>query len=266
MPYASPSASLMAVANPLGHPAQPPSSISTRVNRAGGHRRTQSLSFDIVDVKNSSSAFTPLAGVPRRARSNGNAKRPPMFHLGPGEDDNSSGDNTAKHSTLPPKAPSSPPEEVNSLGLTMNGQGLRVDVTNLPPSGLDSSVNESENVPFPCLSSPRDESSQAPPSTLRQQSADSIHTSDQSSPKSPIVRKSNGQVLKSSLKVRSTAFRAPTFLVNLSDADATSRYCFLVLFVKREYSFIRLSARQRATGFHTLRTHHPLPQGCYLRR
>ena len=121
-----------------------------------------------------------------------------MFHLVSGEDENSSGDNNINNKDSPAALPS-PPEEVNGLGLTVNGQGLRVDVTNLP--GLDNPVDESESVPFPCISSPRDELSQAPSSMLLQQSEDGIHSSSQS-PKSPIIRKSNGQVLKPSLKVR----------------------------------------------------------------
>jgi hypothetical protein len=200
MPYAPPSPSST---SPSTSPA-----LHSPNRGLGGHRRSRSAGITWSTEKGPG-AFKPLVGLPRRARP---ASLPPsdfhddlerdLDHPKPlfllGDDDSTSPDEDES-----PPTPPIPHHHNKNIGL-----GLTVDTSSLHNSNNiqkrnDSNENSDGPIPFPLLS-PESTPPNAtiPPPNHRRPSITHSHSSPNvSGYHVPVVRKSNGQPLKPSLKV-----------------------------------------------------------------
>ncbi|KAF8314419.1 hypothetical protein DL93DRAFT_1063045 [Clavulina sp. PMI_390] len=238
MPYASPSATTVTVA----HGAQ---DSFARPARVGGHRRSRSLHDESVPQSSSSqhsntAAFSPLS-IPRRARTSASAgsssspasrpKAPTFDFVGDDLDDSHSSSPSSSNSAenLPAPTPSatkplfplaSGTATVTAASPTSNlpaaAAGLRVDTSRLSPPSAPSESNLEPSqpaIPFPSKLSPQPANST---SNIPFPESRPVHTALNTtrsgsntparSPSSPIIRKSNGSIVKPSLKVRFTIF------------------------------------------------------------
>ncbi|KAF9518731.1 carbohydrate-binding module family 21 protein [Hydnum rufescens UP504] len=163
-----------------------------RANRAGGHRRALSENY-FNDRGAAPGAFSPLLGLPRRPRANSGVKSAPVFRLASNEDV-SSAETESGNETFP----------VRGLDLSVNGNDEALNaLDNSSSSGEDDGRRtETETIPFPRLVSPVAQGPWPFPSKTSPPLP--------GSPTSPIVRKSNGQPLKPSLKSSLSSPNIPT--------------------------------------------------------
>ena len=185
-------------------------------------------------------AFSPLMGIPRRSRTtafstanNNNKPRGPVFAFPADvEEDRSSSGSGSSDTTQQAEQKKERDGVTPSLAL---GLGLRVDTTNLPATEIQSHSSDVEvppAIPFPTLSTPEPWSVHPPDAselgfsasintattmnaipfpetsaksamfrTAQQQSSNDKSYTPTRSPSSPIIRKSNGSIVKPSLKV-----------------------------------------------------------------
>lgn len=164
-----------------------------RVTKAGGHRRSRSLN-QTFSAERGPGAFSPLMGLPRRAARHSGAKKSPIFQLADSDDE-----------TSHPPDPDSKDSDTSGGLLGLSGLDVPKEPTAVPFPCLSPEVIDSQHSPFVF----------PPPADLVSQPWTSSEPSERA-PDSPIIRKSNGQPLKPSLKVRKSS-QLPCFLPILTN-------------------------------------------------